>query len=245
MDVTSDPSGPGSRDAAIGGDARDSGLRSLRHAARAQEWLAAGLAMTAGFVDAYGIITYGTYLSFMSGNTTQAGTRAAQGDYGGALASSAAIVSFVGGGFAGALLTTAVARRTRRLIFGVVAASLALIIGLTRLGGLSSGVHVALLGFAMGFMNTALSRVGAQSVSLTFVTGTLSRLGTQLALALRRAAVPDSHGAWDTHVHRALVLAGAALSGAVTPRVGALGLLVPLLILSALAVFDHTAGTPA
>jgi hypothetical protein len=27
--------------------------------------------MIAGFVDAYGIVTYGTYLSFMSGNTTR------------------------------------------------------------------------------------------------------------------------------------------------------------------------------
>jgi hypothetical protein len=43
---------------------------SVRLAAQGQERLAAGLAMTAGFVDAYGMITYNTYLSFMSGNTT-------------------------------------------------------------------------------------------------------------------------------------------------------------------------------
>jgi Protein of unknown function (DUF1275) len=41
--------------------------------AELKEWLAVGLAMIAGFVDAYGIITYNTYLSFMSGNTTQTG----------------------------------------------------------------------------------------------------------------------------------------------------------------------------
>jgi hypothetical protein len=50
-------------------------LRSLQFAAERQEWLAAGLAMIAGFLDAYGMITYNTYLSFMSGNTTQTGYR--------------------------------------------------------------------------------------------------------------------------------------------------------------------------
>ena len=39
--------------------------RTLRFAMQTQERLAAGIAMIAGFVDAYGI-TYDTYLSFMS-----------------------------------------------------------------------------------------------------------------------------------------------------------------------------------
>src|SRR6202035_3254734 len=57
-------------------------LRSLRFAAERQESLDAGVAMIAGFLDAYGIIAYGTYLSFMSGNTTQAGYKIAQGNFG-------------------------------------------------------------------------------------------------------------------------------------------------------------------
>jgi uncharacterized membrane protein YoaK (UPF0700 family) len=43
--------------------------------ARAQERIAAPLAMVAGYVDAYGYLTYNTYVSFMSGNTTQAGIK--------------------------------------------------------------------------------------------------------------------------------------------------------------------------
>ena len=39
------------------------------------ERLAAGLAMIAGYIDAYGLIRYQTYLSFMSGNTTQTGSQ--------------------------------------------------------------------------------------------------------------------------------------------------------------------------
>jgi uncharacterized membrane protein YoaK (UPF0700 family) len=130
----------------------------------------------------------------------------------------------------------------------VVAASLALIVGFTQLGFSSGWVPIAVLSLAMGAMNTALSRVGAQYVSLTFVTGTLSRIGVQLALAARRAPLPDSQGSWDTHLYRALLssgiwagfLTGALLSGTATPRFGVWVLLFPILILSALAGLDRT-----
>jgi len=216
-------------------------------AEKIQEHLAAGLAMIAGFVDAYGVITYGIYLSFMSGNTTQTGYRIGQGNFAAAVPAALAIVFFVGGSFAGALLADFAGRRARRLVFGLVAASLALIIGFTQLGLSYSGVHIATISFAMGVMNSALSRVGALSVSLTFVTGSLSKLGVQLALAVRRAPLADSQGSWDTPMHRALLLAGiwgaflagAVLSGAATPRFGAWVLLFPTLILSALAALDR------
>ena len=102
----------------------------------------------------------------------------------------------------------------------------------------------------MGVFNSALSRVGAQAVSLTFVTGTLSRVGSHLALAARRAPLTDSQGPWDTHLRRAMLLAcvwggflaGALLSGAATLRFGAWVLLAPALILVALAMFDRGDG---
>jgi uncharacterized membrane protein YoaK (UPF0700 family) len=43
--------------------------------------------------------------------------------------------------------------------------------------------EIAMLSLVMGMMNPALSKVGAESVSLTFVTGTLSRIGGHLAAA--------------------------------------------------------------
>lgn len=184
--------------------------------------------MVAGFVDAHGIITYGVYVSFMSGNTTQTGYQAGQGAFSAAAPSALAILFFVGGSFAGTLLAQFAGRRARRLVFGVAAAALAAIIGIMQLGSVPAGVHIATASFAMGVLNTALSRVGAQSVSLTFVTGTLSRIGAHFALALRRASLPDAQGPWDTHLRRALILAGvwvgflagALLSGAATPRFG-------------------------
>jgi uncharacterized membrane protein YoaK (UPF0700 family) len=217
-------------------------------AAELQEWLAVSLAMIAGFLDAYGIITYHTYVSFMSGNTTQAGYRIGQGTYWAAAHSVLAIVFFVGGSFAGALLAHSGVRRIQRPVFGLVAASLALIVGFTQLGFSSGWIPIAVISLAMGAMNTALSRVGAQFVSLTFVTGTLSTIGVQLALAARRAPLPNSQGSWDTQLYRALLsagiwagfLTGALLSGMTTPRFGAWVLLFPILILSGLAALDRT-----
>ena len=193
--------------------------------------MATGLAMVAGFVDAYGIITYGVYVSFMSGNTTQTGYQTAEGAFGPVALSALAILFFVGGSFAGTLLVQFTGRRARRVVFGVVAAALAAVVVFTQLGPLSAGVLIAMVSFAMGVMNTALSRVGAQSVSLTFVTGTLSRVGANLALALRRAPLPDAQGPWDTHLRRAMLFGsrlgrvpgGALLSGAATRRGSAAG----------------------
>jgi len=222
--------------------------RSLRAHARNAELLAACLAMIAGFVDAYGMIAYGVFVSFMSGNTTQAGYQTAEGKLGLAALSALAILFFVGGSFAGALLAQGAGRPARRLVFGVVAAALASIACFTQLGLLSGGGAIAATSFAMGIMNSAFSRVGAQSVSLTFVTGTLSRIGSHLALALRRDTLPDAQGPWDTHLRRTLLLArlwvgflaGALLSGAATPRFGAWVLLAPAAILAAFTAFDRS-----
>jgi len=209
--------------------------------------------MLAGYVDAYGYITFKTFLSFMSGNTTRAGYTTGHGDLAAAMPSLLAIVSFVIGVFTGILITYSGTHQSRRLRFGVVAALLAVMIGLTQLGLSGSAVGIAMLSLAMGTMNTALSHVGAQSVSLTFVTGTLNRIGTHLALAIKRAPLQDAQGSWDTHIRRAFLLlgvwagflTGALLGGAATPRFGVWVLLFPLLILLALAVFSRAQSAKA
>ena len=164
--------------------------------------------MIAGFIDAYGMITYGVFVSFMSGNTTQTGYQAAEGAFGPASLAALAILFFVAGAFAGTLLVQSAGRFARSLVFGVVAVALAAIVSFTQIGLLFGGAAIAAISFTMGIMNSALSRVGAQSVSLTFVTGTLSRVGSHLALAVRRAPLPDSQGPWDTHLRRALCWRG-------------------------------------
>jgi uncharacterized membrane protein YoaK (UPF0700 family) len=107
----------------------------------------------------------------------------------------------------------------------------------------SSGLAIAMLSLAMGVMNTALSHVGAQPVTLVVVTGTLHAMAQHLALAVQHAPLSEARGTWDTHGSRALLLIGiwgsfligVLLAGLATSRFGVWVLLLPVLILLALA----------
>lgn len=209
--------------------------------------LAVCLAAIAGYVDAYGFLTFSTFVSFMSGNTTRAGIKLGEHAYALALPAAAAVLSFIAGVIAGTLLTYSRSRQSRRILYLTIAALLALNIAASHPA--SSFIHlgIAMLSFTMGMMNTALSRVGNLMVNLTFVTGTLSQIGTHLALAAKRAPVEDGVGVWDTHLRRAIMLmlvwlgflAGALLGGAATPRFGVRLLVLPLLIMLILAAFSR------
>ena len=204
--------------------------------------------MVAGYVDAYGFLTFKTFVSFMSGNTTQSGYTLGQGGFAAAVPALLAILFFVSGVFAGTLLTSSRTHRSRGLLYGAIAVFLALTIGVTHLASFTSDLGIVMLSFTMGMMNTVLSRVGSQTVNLTFVTGTLSQIGRHLALAFRRAPLPDSQGQRDTHLRRAALLtviwvgflAGAILGGAATARFGVSVLFLPLLIMLILAVLNYS-----
>jgi uncharacterized membrane protein YoaK (UPF0700 family) len=221
-------------------------IKWLSPDARAERRLAICLALIAGNVDAYGLLAYGTYVSFMSGNTTQTGSMTGQGRPLAALPSALAILFFVAGSFAGTWLTHSTLRHSRQVLFGAIAALLAMIIGGTQVGNpaLHAGGYIATLSLAMGLINTTLSHIGAEPVNLTFVTGTLNKMGHHLALALRQAPLPDAQGQWDTHFRRAGLMAsvwagfltGAMVCGAATSYLGAWVLLPPFLIVLALAL---------
>jgi uncharacterized membrane protein YoaK (UPF0700 family) len=221
-------------------------IKLLSADARAEKGLAICLALIAGYVDAYGLLAYGVYVSFMSGNTTQTGSMTGQGRLLTALPSVLAIFFFVAGSFAGTWLTHSRLRHSRQVLFGAIAALLAVIIGGTQLGNptLNAKLCIATLSLAMGLMNATLSQIGAEPVNLTFVTGTLNKMGRHLALAVTRAPLPDAQGQWDTHLRRAGLMAsvwagfliGAMVSGATTSYFGVWVLLPPFLILLALAL---------
>lgn len=219
---------------------------AVRDTGRDQQLLAVVLAMTAGYVDAFGLLTYQTYLSFMSGNTTQTGSQIGQGHFALAAPSLVAIVFFVGGVFIGTLIAHANQRQSQRRSFALIASLVAAIILIARMRPPDIVVSIATLSFAMGVMNTTIARVGGQSVNIGFVTGTLNRMADHLALAVKRVPVPDAQGPWDTHARRAVLLfsiwlsflTGALVSGAGTLRFGPNVLVVPLLVLLVLAVLN-------
>lgn len=221
-------------------------MKLLSPDARDERRLAICLALIAGYVDAYGLIALGAYVSFMSGNTTQTASLTGQGKVAAALPSALAIIFFLFGSFAGTWLTHSGMRHSRRLVLGLVSTLLAVIIGVTHLGWVEAEASIAVLSVAMGLVNTTLSHVGAEPVSLTFVTGTLNKLGHHLALSVLRAPLEDAQGPLDTHLRRAGLLAsvwagfltGAVLSAAAISYLGVWVLLVPFLILLALALFS-------
>jgi uncharacterized membrane protein YoaK (UPF0700 family) len=214
---------------------------------RVQWATAVFLALIAGYLDGYGLLFLKTYVSFMSGNTTFTGLKSGQGNFQAALPSAIAIVFFVTGGFLGTLFTQSKLRYSHRLIFGVIAGLLATVAGLEWLGPRNVPSAIAMLSLAMGMMNPALSKVGAESVSLTFVTGTLSRIGGHLAAAAGRKPLPDAQGARDSHLARARIdasiwsgfLFGAGLAGMAGSHFRVWVLLPPCVVMIALGLFSE------
>ena len=204
------------------------------------------LAMIAGYLDGYGLLFLGTYVSFMSGNTTSTGLRSGQGDFHAAFPSAVAIASFVTGSFLGNLLSQSRLCHSHRIMFGLIAIEIATVAGFEWTGLRNIYFEIALLSLAMGMTNPALSKIGAESVSLTFVTGTLSRIGGHLASAAGRKPLKERLGPGDSHLARAMIEATvwcgfwpAQFSGIVGPNFRTWAPLPPFVVMLTLGLFSE------
>jgi len=212
------------------------------------EWRRAGaLALISGYVDSYTLLKFGVFASFMSGNTTTGGSLAGQAKLAAAGHSLLPIPFFLLGIFLGTLVAEADQRRELHRLFALVAALLA--VGTAAAyWAWPSWLSIMILSSAMGILNTSISHVGGQTVSLGFVTGDLNSLAQHVALGLKRAPLPQAQGSWDTRWARAIVLAGiwtAFLSGAIlgtalASRLTVWTLLVPSVLLFAFPLLDRT-----
>jgi len=213
---------------------------------REQAWLLAILALIAGYVDAYTFLNYQVYGSFMSGNTTQAGLNAGEGNLAGAGYNFLPIPIFVAGVFIGTFLVYSYLANRLRLLFASVAALLLLGIAAVALKPGAAWAGIVALSLAMGIMNTSVTSVGPQKINLGYVSGTLNSLARHLALAAREMPLLDATGPHDTHARRAALLAGvwasfvfgALLAGSATPRYSTLSLVFPVIILLGLAALN-------
>ncbi len=152
----------------------------------AQLLLAMTLTAIAGWVDAIGFLRLGgLFVSFMSGNTTQMAVALAQGRTLEAGAAAGIIVLFVMGAFAGRLVAEAAEawRHAAVLILTASLLSIAVLVGLAQ-GQTALVTATAAMVLAMGVQNSAMGKVGEAKASLTYVTGTLVKLGETLADAL-------------------------------------------------------------
>ena len=140
---------------------------------------AAALLAIAGFVDATGFLTLGhLFVSFMSGNSTQAAIAAAQGAWRDAAAPGGIVAAFVSGVVCGRLTAGDAKNRHRPIILAVETVCLGAAALTPRLAA------IAFMAFAMGAQNAVLHKVGAARTSLTYVTGTLVNFGETVAEAL-------------------------------------------------------------
>lgn len=143
-------------------------------------YLAMALAALAGFVDAIGFLyTGGFFTAFMTGNSTRMAVGLfTDGQIAGIAA--AMIATFVAGVVLGSLVGHACPTRYRLpLTITGVALLLALAAGLAMAGMGTAAVGCTLL--AMGMENTVFQREGQVSIGLTYMTGTLVKLGQSLA----------------------------------------------------------------
>jgi uncharacterized membrane protein YoaK (UPF0700 family) len=138
------------------------------------------LAALAGYVDALGFLFMrGLYVSFMSGNSTRLSTELGHADWHAAATTAGLIGAFVFGVVLGQLI----AARNVAIDLAAVGILLATAGGLHCLG--FSSVVPTLMAIAMGMENCAFERDGDVTLSLTYVTGTLVKLGRGMAAALR------------------------------------------------------------
>ncbi len=137
------------------------------------------LAIIAGCVDAVGFTELGGYfVSFMSGNSTRLGLHIATHEWRPALFTFGLIALFVGGAAAGALIVDHAGRAGAAAILLVEALILA--VAATLLDGPKPLMGAVMLPPAMGLSNAFLLGEGGVRVGLTYMTGTLVRIGTGL-----------------------------------------------------------------
>lgn len=146
-------------------------------------WLfAAALAALAGFADATAFVHLGGYfVSFMSGNSTRFGVGLA-GEWGAAALAGGLIALFVFGVMIGAMSNRHGDHAGSVRVLVVVSAGLAIAATCASIN--APAFAIAALACAMGALNGVFQRDGEVSIAITYMTGTLVRMGRALAAAL-------------------------------------------------------------
>ena len=172
--------------------------------------LAVCLSGVAGYVDAVGFLhSGGFFVSFMSGNSTRLAVGVAHWTTAAGMAGGL-ILSFVVGVTLGSLCGSIDERHRRSIVLALVAALLA---GAAMAGTAGSTVFsLALTALAMGAENAAFEQPGGGSIGLTYMTGTLAKIGQGIAAMLRGTGGLE----WLSYVALwAGLVAGAILGAAV------------------------------
>ena len=149
---------------------------------RRMQMLAVCLSALAGYVDATGFIRLGGFfVSFMSGNSTRLAVGLAQGSWQ-AAEGAALIATFVVGVMAGSFAGHFAGRNRRLTVLLLVAALLASAAALNGMGIRLAAI--AAMTLAMGAENAVFEQGGDVQIGLTYMTGTLVKMGQRIVAAL-------------------------------------------------------------
>lgn len=176
--------------------------------------LAVALSFISGFIDSLGFMYLGgVFLSFMSGNTTRFATATVESNWHLVALSGSCIVLFLIGVINGAATHRLATRRwdiyraREAVLFNV--ALLAALSGVLTLIDLDR-IAVLVLSITVGTMNSVFERNGEVSVPLTYMTGTLVKMGQRFTDTFFGGA----HRFWMYHMLLWLSLACGAITGA-------------------------------
>lgn len=179
--------------------------------------LAVCLSCLAGYVDALGFINLGGFfVSFMTGNTTRLGIELAGRHAGGIVLAAGILALFVSGVILGSLIGHFASKRRAPAVLAAVATCLLISAAFDTVG--LSDIGVGLLAVAMGMENAVFQRDGEVTIGLTYMTGTLVKMGQRIAGAM----LGGSRTAWLRHFVLWLGLLCGAVLGATAH--GAIGL---------------------
>jgi hypothetical protein len=184
---------------------------------RTQEKLAIFLAFIAGYTDATGLIRWKTYVSFMSGNTTQLGASFFGEKFGIIITSITVIASFLIGIYTGTCLSLWKKCNLKTIAFYIVSGILILYTFINYCYQMGNILSIAIIGFAMGMMNTIITTVGNQKVNTDFVTGTLNSLARNTAIFTMSNDENEKKESKANAIHLLLLWMGFLSGAAVAP----------------------------
>ncbi|CAN7606096.1 MULTISPECIES: YoaK family protein [Ensifer] len=180
------------------------------------------ISFLAGMTDAIGLLTVGDFVSFMSGNTTRAATAVAEGNILRSLILLGSLAVFVVGNAMGTIVSSRF--RAGGVLFGVTVT-----LALTAAGGdhLPNELRFYLIVLAMGVVNASVEHIEGLPISLTYVTGALSRFGRGLG----RWIIGTGNIQWTIQIVPWIGMLGGAIVGAMLEyRFGQLSLWAPTIL---------------
>lgn len=190
------------------------------------------LSALAGMTDAIGFMTAGDFISFMSGNTTRLAIAAGEGRSEAVIRLAVILLLFVAGNALGVVVVRLSKDRVWPLLFGVC--GLLLISGTVIEASAVSVVTLIPTILAMGALNAALETVSGYPISLTYVTGALSRFGKGLG----RVMTGERHFGFLFQLAPWIgMLAGAIVGTLVQLAIGPASLYAAALLAFVLALF--------